>query len=74
MLARQRAPGRTRTCTPPRDLGYNQAGQPIAQPTHVPRCGVPLVSERVTAAGRRPLPYGSGACLMLFTLEFAPTP
>ena len=36
--------------------------------------GFLLVSEQVTAAGRPPLPLGSGACLMLFTLEFAPTP
>ena len=28
-----RAPGRIRTCTPRKDLGYNQASRPTAQPT-----------------------------------------
>lgn len=74
MLARHGAPSRTRTCTPRRDLGYNQAGQPIAQPTHGRGAGIPPVTRRVAAADRSPLPIGSGSCLMLFAVEFAPTP
>lgn len=35
---------------------------------------IPLVSELVAAADRSPLPFGSRACLMLFTVEFAPIP
>lgn len=37
LLAPRCTPGRTRTCMPARDLVYSQAGQPIAQPTHVPQ-------------------------------------
>lgn len=74
MLARRGAPGRARTCIPRRDLGYGQAGYQLPNRRMCRGAGFPFVSKRVAAADGSPLPLGSGACLMLFTLEFAPTP
>lgn len=76
LLAPRCTPGRTRTCMPARDLVYSQAGQPIAQPTHVCRsAGIPDVSAVGRCGDRKPLPQcGSGSCLMLSTIEFALTP
>jgi len=70
------APGRTRTCMPARGPGL-QPGGPAKLPNRR-KCrsaGIPGVSAMGRCGDRMPLPRcGSGSCLMLSTIDFAPTP